>query len=231
MRDPKVIQQLERRLVELGCVGMESQVREVAEHFEDLREAAIEEGLGESEAELIAAERLGDPRAIAERLAAELRVSSWWGRHRVISYCLLPPVGIMTGTVLLTLGALWFVRACCSPAQWSALADGELAVRAAPVFSVVAYSLAVGVVTALSCWMARRSAAGWKWVYATCVVCALQSSFGYCQVRPHVLSLGYASMPRPWFAAVPLVIAVFLIQRRRRAFRNLDKPLSGLGVA
>ena len=47
MRDAAVIGQFERRLVELDCPAtrLRHQVRELADHFEDLKLSALEEGV------------------------------------------------------------------------------------------------------------------------------------------------------------------------------------------
>ena len=78
MHRAKVIRELDRRLVELGCPARERlrQVREVAEHYADLRRECLEEGLGEAEAGARAETLLGNPSALGEQLAEVLRRSS-----------------------------------------------------------------------------------------------------------------------------------------------------------
>lgn len=44
-------------------------------------------------------------RALAERLADALRQSSWWGRHPLIGFCLLPPLEIILLMALIVLVA------------------------------------------------------------------------------------------------------------------------------
>ncbi|MGA2656823.1 MAG: PDZ domain-containing protein [Verrucomicrobiota bacterium] len=59
---PQVIAQFERRLVELGCPAREllRQVREIADHYEDLEEAVLIEQLGTNAPAYAAGLRKGD---------------------------------------------------------------------------------------------------------------------------------------------------------------------------
>src|SRR6267154_2136298 len=107
------------RLLELGCPVSQARrlVREIADHHEDLKLAALEEGLSETEAELQADNRIGEPVVLAEELAASLRRASWWGRHPFVGFCLLPPLGIITAFAA-GLGVFWmFFSLYLTPAQ------------------------------------------------------------------------------------------------------------------
>src|SRR6266850_1281893 len=97
MHSGREIRAFERRLFELGCPARYSQrsVAELAEHFEDLTRARIEDGLEPATARARAGEELGEPAILAERLVASFRQASWWGRHPVIAFCLLPPLALM----------------------------------------------------------------------------------------------------------------------------------------
>ena len=66
---------------------------------------------------------MGEPVTLAEQAAAVLRQSSWWGRHRILGFCLLPPLvlSVMVGVALsldFMFGRLYF-----PPAIFSVLAD------------------------------------------------------------------------------------------------------------
>ena len=102
MRNPAVIAQFERRLVELGCPAaqLRASVRELGEHHDDLKQAALEEGLSEPDAEARADELLGEPVTLAGQISAVLRQSSWFGRHPVITFCLLPSLVMILMAVL-----------------------------------------------------------------------------------------------------------------------------------
>ena len=221
MPNAPAIQRLEERLLELGCPikRAELHVREIADHHEDLRLQGLEDGLSEADAERRANQLLGEPVALADHLARALRQSSWWGRHRVIGFCFLPPVGVFTVSLLGLTFVLALLRLCFSSSEWSVLAEqGE-------EFHLVAHGvqgacyLGTAIVAALFCWLARRSVAGQRWALAACAVCALQSYFGYCRIAPHAVSIGY-SFDSDWIAAsIPMLvglIAVALQQRTRR---------------
>src|ERR1700744_6188474 len=101
------IEQLQNRLLELGCPAahMRRLVGEIADHREDLKQAARAAGASEAEAEDKANTQLGDPFDLAKQKMVMLRQSSWWGRHFLISFCLLP---------LLTVPILWLLFLLCN---------------------------------------------------------------------------------------------------------------------
>src|SRR5262245_29922509 len=90
-----VIERFQRRMIELGCPGKRIRrvTQELADHYEDLKQAAIGDGLADEAAKERAEALLGEPTALAERAAAALRHSSWWGRHRVLGFGFLAPLG------------------------------------------------------------------------------------------------------------------------------------------
>ena len=121
MFDTVIIGQFERRLLELGCPATQARdkARELADHHADLKQAALEEGFSETEAEARAAAQLGEPAGLAERLARAMRQSSWWGRHPVIGFCLLPLLGVwpfwlICGSTLA--GVVWLIGRVFGPA-------------------------------------------------------------------------------------------------------------------
>ena len=125
MHKPSAVLQLERRLADLGCPARERErrARELAEHYQDLKQASLEEGLSEAAAEARANELLGEPVSLAEQLAGVLRQSSWWGRHRIIGFCFLPPPGIFAASILSLFAVLGCLRVCFSANEWRVLAD------------------------------------------------------------------------------------------------------------
>ncbi|HEY5911420.1 MAG TPA: permease prefix domain 1-containing protein [Verrucomicrobiae bacterium] len=221
MHRAHAIGQFERRLAELGCPPRELRryAEEIADHHEDLKEAALEEGLAEAEAEARATRLLGEPVALAERFAAVLRQSSWFGRHRVLTFCILPPVGIFAASIFGLGVALGLLRLYYSADEWSVLAgegDGwnpiALGVR-------TSWYVAMGLVTLVFCWLSRRCSAGIGWALAACVVCSIQSLFGFCSVVPHSTTIGYSLSPNWHCALLPLVIgsAIYALHQRARS--------------
>src|ERR1700691_4256120 len=97
MRDSTVMALFEHRLAEFGFrdARLRACAQELREHHEDLKQAALEEGMSESEAEARAEELLGEPYALAVQMIAVFRRSTWWGRHPVITFCLLPLVAML----------------------------------------------------------------------------------------------------------------------------------------
>src|SRR5690242_1095510 len=97
MHSSRAIRAFERRVLELGCPARYARrsIAEFSEHFEDLTRARVEGGLAPDAAGARAAEEMGQPAILAEQLVASFRQASWWGRHPVIGFCLLPPLALM----------------------------------------------------------------------------------------------------------------------------------------
>src|SRR5262245_57827106 len=193
MHNALVIEEFKRRLVELGCpLGrIRRNIQELADHHEDLKNDALEEGLSEAAAEARATQRLGEPVALAERVAAVLRNSSWCGRHPVLSFCILPPLGILFIAFLGLLCEWAIVRWYFSSEELNILANDE---RGLDFFRVIlkgTYYGAVALTTTMFCRLAWRSARGLKWALAACTFCLLHSYFFSLRIAPHVFSMGY----------------------------------------
>ncbi len=209
MRKAAVMAQCERRLVELGCPALPTgrKLRELADHHEDLKQNALEEGLSEADANARADQLLGEPVALAEYLAAALRQSSWWGRHPVIGFCLLPPLAIsalfMLGLALDSLiGKIYF-----TPDQLSALA-GAPGLKFYTVVFEGTYYAAITLAAILFCQLARRTVAGLQWALITAAVCALDVLLFYVNVAPHELNIGYSTRPHWLCSLIPLAVTV-----------------------
>jgi hypothetical protein len=226
------IERMRRRLEELGCpvTQVRRLVQEVADHREDLKQAALLEGLSEAEAELSANTNLGDPLDLAEQLMVALRHSTWWGRHFVIGFCLLPLLAVPVLWALLVfldlalafaLGYGWDVQklhvAASSPVTFHHL------VIAARVADLVAIAL----VTLLFCWLARRSAVSLKWMVTACAVCSLYALFTRFHLEPHSFMLGIAPSPQCLRAAVPLLIAGAIYAFHRRTIQGFHENVLG----
>ncbi|HZV36536.1 MAG TPA: hypothetical protein VFB72_18305 [Verrucomicrobiae bacterium] len=227
MPEATPIRLVEQRLVELACPPaiLQRKIRELAEHREDLKREALEEGLSEDEAEERADKLLGEPYALAEHLAAALRQSSWWGRHPIIGFCLLPPFIIL---LCLFLG-LWLgdmiTRLILTPDQLNALADDSAGLAFFRLVLQGIYYCAIVVAAALFCWLARRTMTGLKWALAASGICALHGWLFWVQVRPHNISAGYNYPPRGaghWAAIlVPLAVVLFFWWRKKRFMARL----------
>ena len=238
MPDAIIIAQFERRLVEMGCPGrrLTEYVHELAEHFEDLKQAALEEGLPEKDAEAQARELLGDPVFLAENAVTILRQSSWWGRHPVLGFVVLPwPAFIVAGLVSwgILAGLCWLLGFIFGPAYrvdasiGHALSDNVEAFKTfvAP-FNTGTHLGAVFLVPLVFCWMARRAAMGLTWMLAACASCAFISIYAISEIRPHQVIFMVSSNPsNQLLAATPLLVAIGLfIGQRLRARRFVGIP-------
>jgi hypothetical protein len=176
MHNAVSIERFKLRLEELGCPASQMRrcVQEVADHREDLKNAALEEGLPEPVAEVRADALLGEPLTLAEQLAAAIRQSSWWGRHPFIGFCLLPPVVslLVWGLGLMLCAGAW--RLCLTAGEWSILTDGDgVGIRIIRTLATGTYYGAIAAAAVFFCWLARRSMSGLKWALTACAVCSL----------------------------------------------------------
>lgn len=241
MPDAIVIAQFERRLVELGCPPrpLEERVRELAEHYEDLKQAALDEGLPEREAEGQAVARLGDPITLAENAVTLIRQSSWWGRHPIIGFCLLPFPVFILGWTACWVSLFWLCRILGWVFCPSYVLDDQTFVGLndePKVFSSIADRLTIAVslittltVVAILCKKARRAALGLNWMLIVCASCAFINFFSSAAIRANgasvTLSCGfywYPWYPAQWFcSAAPLLVALVLFVRQRQMEHQL----------
>jgi hypothetical protein len=235
MRKQALLWTFQQRLAQLCCSASRCRrsTREIADHFDDLKAGALEEGMSEAQAEERAAERLGDPRALAERLAAALRQSSWWGRHPLIGLCLLPSVGALLLMIFVTIMILAGMKEFLPAAKWEALAAGGAGYNASITMLHTACYVSFLVLMIFVCRLAHRTAVGLKWTLTACFLSSLQAAFRFVSFRSHYLSFGYSwswitgtHMPdfAQWNwagAAIPLLCAAVVIARRRRVARSL----------
>jgi hypothetical protein len=228
---PDFIEQLRRRLGELGCPRMQVRrlVQEVADHHEDLKQAALSEGLSEANAEAHANAQLGDPVALAEHLMVMLLRSSWWGRHSLIAFCLLPLLAVpVLWTLFLMLG-LSLEFALGFGWDWKKLhvaTDNPVAFHHLVLALHGADYVAIALVTLLFCWLARRSGVSLKWMVIACAICSLYASFVYARIWPHNFEVGITWTPQWIEAAIPLLIAGAIYAFRRRTTQCFQEKVA-----
>ncbi len=238
MHNPDAIGQFRRRLVELGCPEPQLRrlVEETADHHEDLKLASLDDGYSKSEAEARANAQLGDPSRLAERAVAGLRHSSWWGRHRIIGFCLLPPLGFIA-TWLLSILFCATVAAiterfspklsdACSTAFNSELRNSHALLL---MLNLALNGGVIALVALLWCRFAQKSAAGLKWAMIACFVCSVEGVFFHATLMPHWLSIGFSRHPNWASMAGPLLVAgiAFLWQKQRESRVNLLETQAG----
>ena len=225
MHNALSIEQFKLRLEELGCPASQMRrcIEEVADQREDLKNAALEEGLPEAAAEVRADALLGEPLTLAEQLASAIRQSSWWGRHPLIGFCLLPPVVFLLvwGLGLVLCAGAW--RLCLTAGEWSVLTGGDSAgMRIIRTLAAGTYYGAIAASAVLFCWLARRSMSGLKWALIACAMCSLHSYLCFFDVSPHSLTVGYHLASRVQDlggSAIPMLIGAAILAWSRRTKR------------
>jgi hypothetical protein len=233
---PDFIEPLRRRLVELGCpiTHVRRLVCEVADHREDLKQAALSEGLSEADAEAHANAQLGDPLALAENLMVALRRSSWWGRHFVVTFCLLPLLAfpvlwalllVLELLLVVTLGYGWDSKklhmVVNNPVTFHHLTTA---------FQFMDY-VAIALVALFFCWLARRSAVRLKWMVTACAACSVVAVITWAKIEPHSFFMGFTMnnhLHMPSFrGAIPLLVAGAMYVFQRRTRRRFQEKATG----
>lgn len=194
MHNAPCIQEYRRHLQRLGCPArmVGSRVRELAEHYYDLKVTAMEGGLTELAAEEQAAKLLGEPRRLAEDLVWVIRRSSWSGRHPVLTFCLLPVVTFLLSWLIadaLCFAPVWL---WLSASEWRVLTgDSGSGIELIRALAKIGYCGAVAGTAMLFCWLTQRTASGRTWALITCAICSLNSYMFYFRFDPHNLTVGY----------------------------------------
>ena len=194
MHSTPCIEEYRQHLRRLGCPArhLRRRVLELAEHYEDLRVAAMEVGLTELAAGDRAAKLLGEPRELAEDLVRAIRRSSWFGRHPVLTFCLLPLLTFLLSWLIadaLCFAPLWL---WLSASEWDALSgDGGWGIQVIRALAKVGFCGAVASTALLFYWLTLRTASGRTWAMITCAVCSLNSYLFFFRFDPHKVSVGY----------------------------------------
>jgi len=237
MPEADFIETLRCRLVELGCplAQVRRLVREVADHRDDLKQAAEAEGLSGAAAEIQAMAQLGDPLALAEDLAATLRRSSWWGRHYVITFGLLPVLAVPVLWALALLLELFLLVGVLGHG-WNLtkirpMADDPVTFSyLLMIFHLMDY-LAVAFVALAFHRLARRAAVNRKWMMIAFGLCSFYSLLSWASVEPHTFSLGFSANLHfhmhyeQWIKGMipPAVAAAGYVLHRRKVQRFLEQ--------
>jgi len=224
---PDFIEPLRRRLLELSCPVARARrlVREVADHREDLKQAALSEGLSEGDAEARANAQLGDPLVLAEQTMAALRQSSWWGRHFVIGFAVFPllVVLVLWLSFLIIELSLGFALGYGWDLKKLPTADNPVAIYHLRIAVACASYVAIALVTFFFCWLARRAAVSFKWMVTACAICALYALFTKGTITPHSFQVGVSWTPHWIEAAIPLLISGSIYILRRRTARRFQE--------
>ena len=239
MREPAMIALFERRLVELGCPSaqLRSNVRELGEHHEDLKCAALEEGLSEAEAEARADKLLGEPADLAGQISAVLRQSSWWGRHPVIAFCLLPllamPIMAMLGLAIDALAG-WLYSLYFTADQLSILANDGGEIALARMVGVATWCAMTLLTSALFFRLARRGARGLRWALAACAIGSIANCCTGFRLDPHMFGMYWSFPPTlrypNWvllLAPLPAIAGAWWLKRGRLSRIAVPNEVAG----
>jgi hypothetical protein len=233
---PNYIEQLRGRLFKLGCpiTHVRRLTREVADHREDLKQAGLAERLSEMDAEARADASLGNPLVLAEQMMTSVRRSSWWGRHYVITFALLPVVAYPVVWVLFLILEILLVVTRYGWDQKKLHTATTNPVTFHYMFLAFQFAdyLGIALATLLFCWLARRTAVKLKWMVISCVICSLLAVIFWVRLAPNLsinvngnVSTDLASMP--WFrGTIPLLVAcAFYVFQRWTAKRFEQKVM------
>jgi hypothetical protein len=209
------------RLAQLGCTAAQTQcsAREISDHYEDLKAGALAEGLSETQAEARTAERIGDPRALAERMAAALRNSSWWGRHPLIGFCLLPTMGIFLLLGMVPVLTIEVLQRLLPAGKWHVISNGGAGFNELIALVHASYYGSLLALMFFFWRLAQRALVGVGWMLTACCLWSLLLGYTYVWLSPHNLTVGFRFRPYWICFAIPIFCAVVIVVRQRRAAR------------
>jgi PDZ domain-containing protein len=225
MRKSEMLRVFGQRLIRLGFAQREvrRRVSEMADHWEDLKEAALNDGLLEPEADDRAARQLGDPIAVADGLAKAVRQSCWYGRKRWFAFCLLPPFLQLLFTALIMVVSILVGELLISREQQLAVGRGPSGPLLVQVGMSLLFYVSATATAFVFCWLARRAVAGLGWALAACGICALHSYFWQVKVVDHTILMGYYFPSKDLLTpAIPLVAAAAVWFRQKRRERQFE---------
>jgi len=219
MPRPALCQEVVKRLRRHGLpqARIEEIAEELAEHWEDLREAACQRGLTAAAAITEADQRLGTSERLANEAIAALRHRCWLGRHPILSVCLLP-----------LLLPLLFMAAVLGPAAWVEDSTRFLRTLDPAVITLGAQTVHYGAVILSLGWLNWRAwqrGLGGRWIIALSLWCALTALVRRFDADPYAhqmmlgltfpLSLNVRTAVLLFIHSVPIILLFFRPARKR----------------
>lgn len=175
--------ELRRRLLFQGVSHkyVRKSIQELSDHWEDLREEAISSGLPEDEAGGEASRKLGSAQVLAEAMSIKMSRSSWWGRHKLLSFGIGPIIGIILWwagmlTVLGTVsGAFWYDSShpAASRPNWGLVQIWMEVTRYGGYIAVP------WLIWEIAC----RAYCGWKCALGGCLIVAVHNFFQNAEIQ------------------------------------------------
>ena len=190
---PDFIQQLRGRLLKLGCpdAHIRRLAHEVADHREDLKQAGLAEGLSEADAEARADASLGDPLVLADQAMMSVRRSTWWGRHCVVTFGLLPILAVVLWALMLfcEMFLVYWLGYGCNDKKFVVAANNPITFHHLVLAFHFTDYLGIAVVALLFCWLAQRTAVKLKWMVISCVIWSLLAVIFGAELKPSPITM------------------------------------------
>jgi hypothetical protein len=176
MRNVPIATEVRQRLVRAGFSRRYASraARELREHWEDLVEESLRQGMSRADAEAHASLQLGAAPRISDELSERLRESSWLGRNPTFGFMSLAIVTTFVWWAILMMAAgaatgLW---------TWEGNPTGNVRGKIA-IFSACTdwiRSLSYVSIPALLCFVAQRYGCGWKPALWGCLTVAIHNA-------------------------------------------------------
>jgi hypothetical protein len=205
MREPSISSELRLLLLRAGFGRTYANrgARELQEHWEEIIDECLRNGLSETDAQNEATARLGSADALAKEFTARMQRCSWLGRHPVIGFSFL--------AIALTL--LWWV-------SFGSLAANACGVFVAseqdpPRLDILKTSFdwvrATNylIVPWLCCYIAERYFCGWRAALWACLVIAIHNAMHSMHISAGAPGHGSVTWAYAFnFATTPSILAI-----------------------
>jgi hypothetical protein len=216
MRKASIVSEIRSRLLRAGFsrVYANRAARELQEHWDEIVDECLRDGLCECAAQSEAAARLGSADPLAKEFTTRMERSSWLGRHAVIGFSGLALAltilwWVSFGSLAASLCGL-FAASEQNPPRMDTFKASFDWIRATSYFSV----------PWMCCYIAERYCCGWRPALWGCLVVAIHNATHFMRVshvaRAHgniMWGYGFNFAKMPSILAVIAPLAVFAIYR------------------
>lgn len=230
MHKPDIVADVRRRLLRKGFARHYANrtARELEDHWVDLVEEALRQGLTRPEAEAQANAHIGNAQSLAEDFAARMRRTSWLGRHPIAGFSLVALFATFVWWAVL----LFAAGSATGLFTWAgnktaAAIRLELMVSCVNWIRITSYVA----IPCLICFVAHRYHCGWKPALWGCLIVAIHNAMHVFTVSnpsaERSMAWGYSfSFQGPDLLPVLVPLAVFIASTlwNARPERSHDDP-------